>query len=89
MAIDKELYRKTYQLYRQWNDAELVERIRNAGSLSPRQGWEQYVDLWEFCIELSPQPSTLQSKRKFFEWLKYYSRIQSLEEWRGRDGKKT
>jgi hypothetical protein len=27
------------------NDAELVERIRNAGSLSPGQAWEQYVDL--------------------------------------------
>lgn len=89
MAIDKELYRKTYRLYGQWNDAELVERIRNAGRLSPRQGWEQYVDLWELCIELSPQPSASQLKRKYSEWLIYYSRIQSLEKWNRRDGKRT
>ena len=72
---------KIYKFYRQWNEAELIDRIRNAGSLSPKEAWEQYVDLWEFCLELSPQPSDLQSKLKFSEWQKYYSRIQRLEEW--------
>ena len=89
MTIDKELYRNTYKLYQQWNDAELAERIRNAGSLSPGKAWEQYVDLWEFCLEIAPQPSALQLKLKFSEWQKYYSRIQRLEEWRHQRGKKT
>ena len=79
MTIVKKLYRNTYKLYQQWNDAELVERIRNAGSLSPGEAWEQYVDLWAFCLELAPQPSDLQLKLKFSEWQKYYSRIQRLE----------
>jgi hypothetical protein len=89
MEIDKELYRNTYENYRQWNEAELVERIRNSGSLSPIKAWEQYVDLWEFCLELSPEPSDLQSKLKFLDWQKYYSRIQRLEEWKRQHGKKT
>lgn len=89
MAIDNELYRNTYKLYRQWNKTELVDRIRNVGSLSPREAWEQYVDLWEFCMALSPPQSDLQSKRKVSEWQKYYSRIQRLEEWKRQHGKKT
>ena len=89
MALDKELYRNTHKLYQQWNEAELIDRIRNAGSLSPKEGWEQYADLWEFCLELSPQPSYLQSKLKFSEWQKYYSRVQRLEEWKHQHGKKT
>jgi hypothetical protein len=64
LEIDKELYLNTYENYRQWNEAELVERIRNFGSLSPIKAWEQYVDLWEFCLELSPEPSDLQLKLK-------------------------
>jgi len=39
MAIDKKLYRNTYKLYKQWNEVEFVERIRNAGSLSPKKAW--------------------------------------------------
>jgi len=89
VMIDKELYRKTYQLYQKWNDAELVERIRNSGRLRPHLAWEQYADLWGFCIEMSPQPSALQLKQRFSEWQKYYSRIRMLEEWKRRDGKHT
>ena len=89
MEIDKELYRKTFKLYRLWNEAELVDRIRNAGSLTPKEAWEQYVDLWELCMKLSPKPSNLQSKLKFSERQKYYSKIKRLEKWKRRHGKKT
>jgi hypothetical protein len=41
MSIDKELYRQAYELYRQWNEAELIERARNAGQLSPQKAWQQ------------------------------------------------
>ena len=89
MAIDKDLYRKTFKIYRKWNEAELVDRIRKAEHLSPREAWEQYVDLWEFCMKLSPKPNPLQSKLKFSDWQKYYSRVQKLEEWKRQHGKRT
>ena len=36
MAIDKELYRTALEHYRQWNEAELLDRLRNAGRYSPK-----------------------------------------------------
>jgi hypothetical protein len=42
----------------------------------------------KFCLELSPQPSDLQSKLKLLDWQKYYSSIQRPEEWKRQHGKK-
>ncbi|MGH7493848.1 MAG: hypothetical protein ACREOO_15835 [bacterium] len=50
MALDKELYLKMLQAYREWNEFELIDRARNAGKLSPEKAWQQYVDLWEFVM---------------------------------------
>jgi hypothetical protein len=49
VTIDKDLYRKAFDQYRQWNEIELRERIRNAGQRTPQQGWEAYLSLWNFC----------------------------------------
>jgi hypothetical protein len=48
MKIDKELYRQAQKWYRQINDAELTERIKNVGILSSQENFQIYADLWEF-----------------------------------------
>ena len=87
MKIDAELYRKAYELYRQWNEAERVERRRNAGRLTPQQAWEQYADLWEFGWQMGLQPSQRQRERKLKDLGDYYTKLQNFEEWRKRSGR--
>jgi hypothetical protein len=82
LAHGKELYRKMLQAYREWNEFELVDRARNAGKLSPQELWQQYVDLWEFCMSLAPEPSPLQQKLRHQELEDYYAKIQKFEAWR-------
>ena len=87
--LDKELYRKAYERYRQWNEAELADRARNAGRLSPAEAWRQYVALVEFCWKLCPRQSESQRERKLADLAQYYERIRKLESWRRRRGKTT
>ncbi|MFQ5637929.1 MAG: hypothetical protein ACE5IR_08015 [bacterium] len=82
MSIDKELYRQAFEQYRNWNEAELMHRVRNAGKLTPEGGWRQYTDMWKFCIELSPQQSEAQRKLKLRDLDEYYSMIKKFEKWR-------
>ncbi len=74
MKIDATLYRQAYEQYRQWNEAELAERLRNAGKLTPEQAWRQYVALVEFCWKMCPQQSEWQRKQKL-EILTEYQRL--------------
>lgn len=87
MAIDKELYRKAFEYYRQWNEAELLDRIRNPGRITPEEGWQQYRALVEFCWELCPQQSEWQQKKKLDDIGRYYTRIRKFEAWRKANGK--
>jgi hypothetical protein len=87
MPIDKDLYRKALEFYRQWNKAELSHRIRTAGQLTPEEGWQQYVALVEFCWELCPQQSEWQQKQKIEDINRYYVRVKRLEAWRKANGK--
>jgi hypothetical protein len=48
MKLDKELYRQAREWYRQINDAELTERVRNSGNLSSQENFQIFIDLWEF-----------------------------------------
>jgi hypothetical protein len=82
MQLDKDLYRKAYELHRQWNEAEKIERARNAGQLSPEEAWRQYVDLVEFCWRLCPEQSQRQREQKLIHLNRYYDRVQKLEAWR-------
>ena len=79
MAISKENYKKALEYYRQWNEAELKERIRNAGKMTPEQGWQQYVDLWEFCINLNPGAGKGQHLMTLTNLHEYYASIQKFE----------
>jgi len=85
--LDKELYRKAYEQYRRWNEAELVDRARNAGKLSPAEAWEQYLALAEFARECCPRPSQRQRKQKLADLRRYYAQVQKLEAWRRARGK--
>ena len=87
-TIDKKLYQQAYKFYRQWNEAEFVDRIKNAGKLSPAETFQQYVSLVEFCWKLCPQQSESQRKQKLLSIERYYDRIKNFEEWRQLNGKK-
>jgi hypothetical protein len=87
MKLDKELYRWAYDKYRRWNEAEEIERARNAGRLPPEKTWEQYVALWEFLMKLSPPMSDQQRQQRWAEWDNYYARMQKIEARRHAHGK--
>lgn len=87
MILDKELYRRAYQQYQQWNEVEAAERVRNAGRLSPAEAWRKYVDLVEFCWRLSPGQSQHQREQRLADWNRYYDRVRQLEAWRKEHGK--
>jgi len=87
--LDKELYRQAHAWYSQWNQAELEDDLRTAGNLSPQQTWRQYVDLWEFCMKLSPSLSALQEKQRGSELDQYYANIRRFESWRRARGETT
>lgn len=87
MKLDKDLYRQAYEQYRQWNEAELADRVRNAGKLSPQEAWRQYVALVEFCWKMCPQQSEWQRKQKLADLDRYYAAVRKLEAWRRARGK--
>jgi hypothetical protein len=89
MPIDGELYRQARRWYQDWNRARSISRARNAGQLTPEQGWKQYLALWEFCMKLAPQPSEKQRQQRLEEYQRYYARIEQFEEWRRAHGKTT
>ncbi len=88
MAIDKTLYRQAFEYYRQWNEAELIDRVDTNSKLSPQELWQQYVSLWEFCLSLAPEPTPLQQKLRHQELEDYYAKIQKFEAWRRDRAKK-
>ncbi|MCI0691137.1 hypothetical protein L0337_03915 [candidate division KSB1 bacterium] len=86
MKLDKELYRKAYELHQQSSDAKLVERAHLHRELSPAEAFKQYVDLVEFVWRLCPEPSEWQRKEKLESLNRYYAAIQRLEAWRRKHG---
>lgn len=87
MKLDKDLYRRAYEQYRQWNAARLVYRARNAGKLSPEKAWQQYIALVEFCWKLCPEQSEWQRQQKRADLERYYANVRKLEAWRREHGK--
>lgn len=87
MKIDATLYRQAYEQYRQWNEAELADRVRNAGKLSPQEAWQQYVALVELCWKMCPQQREWQRAQKLAALEGYYAAVQKLEAKRRMRGK--
>lgn len=88
MYIDKELYRQAYKHYEAWNEAQFASRVRRAGTLKPEEAWERYVALVEFSRKVCPEPSQWQRKQKLAALNRYYERVQKLEAWRRKHGKR-
>ncbi len=86
VTIDKALYRKAFEQYRQWNEAELRERFRNAGKHTPQERWKVYLSLWNFCQKLGVKPSEYQRQQKLKSLELYYERLQKMEAWRSAKG---
>jgi len=87
ISLDKDLYRRAYDQYRQWNDLIARERQQQAGQLSPAEAWRRYVELVEFCWRLSPEPGRWQRQEKLAALERYYDAVQKLEVWRREHGK--
>ena len=81
-----ELYRQVYAALRQQNEAELRERALHLSEISPETGWQQFVQLWNFGRKTGLVSSDKQQAQKVLDLIKYYERIQKLENWRGTHG---
>jgi hypothetical protein len=86
MNIDKELYRKAYTEYRQWNKLALAKRIHEASLHTPQERWREYLDLWNFCRKLGVKASPYQRQQKLEALELYYARVQKMETWRRERG---
>jgi hypothetical protein len=82
MALDKELYRKTYAAYREWSEAKHHAMIQEAVALTSTERWARYVDMWEFGWHMYCQQAPTVSQKNLEYTLQYYDRIQKLEAWR-------
>jgi len=89
MAIDGEQLRKALEIYRQWNEAKLIDQARNAGKLSPLEAWKQYVSLWNFALRLGSGPGPVAQRLRHEEWVEYYEKIKKFEAWRRENAERT
>jgi hypothetical protein len=89
MSLDPKLIREAQEAYRQWNEAELRDKLHAVNKLSAQEAWQQYVALVEFCWKLAPEQSKWQHAQKQKALSQYYERIQILEAWRQRRGQTT
>ncbi len=87
MTIDAKLYREAREAYRQWNEAELRERLQRADTHPPDKAWWEFVDLWEFGWRLNLQPSEGQQQQKLVDLNRYYERLRRFEAWRTARGR--
>ena len=87
MTMDKELYKRAYESYREWNEIELADRVRNRGKLTPQEAWKQYVALWQLAMKLSPPMSEAQSHFPLQEKIDYIEKVKKMEAWRRAHGR--
>lgn len=82
MMIDAKAYREALEAYRQWNEAELIARAREAPDRDARTGWKEFNDLWAFARLTGVKQSSLQRRQKLEAIDRYYERVKKLEAWR-------
>ena len=82
MMIDANLYREALEAYRQWNEAELIARAREAPDRDAQSGWKEFNDLWAFARLTGAKQSSLQRRQKLEAIDRYYERVEKLEAWR-------
>ena len=89
VKLDKALYRQVYESYKEWNEAKLRDRVRDAHTITPAEAWRRYVDLWEFGMKFAQPKSKAQQALDFEEWAEYDRKMERFEAWRQAHGKKT
>ena len=82
MTIDAKLYREALEAYRQWNEAELITRAREAPHRDAQTGWKEFNHLWAFARLTGVKQSSMQRKQKLEAIDLYYERVKKLEAWR-------
>lgn len=82
LKIDKELYKKAQEYYRQWNKEKAEARVAATAHLTPAELWQQYEALWRFGRRLCPEPHEWTWREKAEALGLYYERVQKLEAWR-------
>ena len=89
MALDPKMIREAQEAYRQWNEAELRERLRAAPNRPPDEAWHQFLELWDFAWHLNLKASENQQRQKAVDLERHYQRILEFEAWRKRRGTAT
>ncbi|HSN78534.1 MAG TPA: hypothetical protein VL334_25980 [Anaerolineae bacterium] len=87
MKIDAQLYRQALAEYRQWNDAEMKARAREASLRQSDAGWKEFNALWSFARLVGAKQSPMQRKQKLEAIDLYYERVKKLEAWRQEHGR--
>ncbi len=86
MPLDPKIIREAQEAYRQWNEAELRERLHAAPDRLPSEGWQQFLDLWEFAWQSKLKATENQQHQKVVDLEQYYQRILKFEAWRKQRG---
>jgi hypothetical protein len=86
MPLDPKLIREAQAAYRQWNEAELRDRLLTAPSRPADEAWQQFLSLWEFAWQASLKASENQQRQKAVDLERYYQRILECEARRKRRG---
>ena len=79
MTLDKKALREALAQYRAWNEANFVERVRNAGKKTLAEKWQEYVSLYELARSIKPELSPGAQVMAAREWEDYYERMQRFE----------
>jgi hypothetical protein len=86
MPLDPKIIREAQEAYRQWNEAELRDRLLTAPSRPLDEAWQQFLALWEFAWQINLKASENQQHQKVIDLERYYQRILKFEAWRKRHG---
>jgi hypothetical protein len=86
ISLDKLSPREARELYRAWNEDDLVHRVLTAGQKTPAEKWQEYLALHSFGRVLKPEPSRAEQQAHAEMWERYYDRIRRFEEWRRQRG---
>jgi hypothetical protein len=86
MPLDPKIIREAQAIYRQWNEAELRERLLTAPNRLPDEAWQQFLALWEFAWQTNLKASETQQRQKALDLERYYNGMLKFEAWRKRRG---
>jgi hypothetical protein len=86
MPLDPKIIREALEAYRQWNEAELRDRLLTAPYRPPDEAWRQFLDLWEFAWRANLKASESQQRQKALDLERYYQKMLEFETWRKRHG---